>query len=161
MKALTKPLFILFLSAIPLSLAFAEMVAAKRAVADIAIAAPVNASQKNCEMKKTTSVNMSFNLQNQPELLNAETFMDDKMQEIKDIAAELGITEINIQSYNVNMSVNNYGGCGANGSQKMYQINGNVNTQITPAEKGPELLKAMVEKGYTGNLYLNANRQCY
>ena len=124
------------------------------------VMASADSKSPNCEMKKNVSVNVSFN-NPQSEMLNSEDHITSKIAEVKSVAAELGIEELIIQSYNLNINSNNYGGCGFNSGKNVYGINGSINTQVKPADKGEAFLEALVEKGYTGNLYLNANRQCY
>ncbi len=159
----------LFLSALALILTpasvKAEEVAAvaplKTTVADIAVA-PAPTGQ-NCKMIETVQFGVNFsNVNVDPKA--AKTFVDDKIAELRTLAADIGIEKLEVQSLNYSIYNNNYnyGGCGAAPAPTpaLLQLNGNISFIVDDSAKGTALMEKAGEKGYNVNFNLNAYRQC-
>lgn len=102
----------------------------------------------NCTMQENVTMNISFN--GSIEHASAvKSLMDERNQEIADMAKKLGISNIQIQSQNfsINMNYNNH--------NDHYTYSGNVSMKLSPYEKALELMDQLKEKRYRASLSVN------
>lgn len=119
-------------------------------------------SAQNCKMVETSQVGINFN-NPLTDFKTARTFIDDKMNEIKVIAADLAIENLEVQSLNYNVYSNsNYSGCGAAPANipQTIQLSGSIAFNITDSSKASALMEKLGEKGYNVNFNLSSYRQC-
>ncbi|MCB1681588.1 MAG: hypothetical protein H6858_07400 [Rhodospirillales bacterium] len=157
-----KKLF-LCVSSIALSIPLSAQAQETKAVkADIIVAAPV---PQNCKLVETVQFGVNFsNVSVDPK--TAKSFMDDKISELRALAKDLGIENLEIQNLNYSIYNNNYnynyancGGAPASAPAVM-QLNGNVSFIVGDSAKGTALMEKAGEKGYNVNFNMNAYRQC-
>ena len=121
-----------------------------------------NADFAACPMTEDTQININFNSE-ETDLSQVNTIMDNKLKEIEDLAKAAGVEDIEMQSMNYNIYVNNPGGCNCPtdaDKQKIYRLNGNMNFKVQPSEKALELLVQLNNKGYAGGMNVNKYRRC-
>ncbi|MBK9585029.1 MAG: hypothetical protein KA099_04415 [Alphaproteobacteria bacterium] len=127
---------------------------------DMVVAAPAG---QNCKLVETVQFGVNFNNIN-VDPKTAKTYMDEKIAELRALAADLGIEKLEIQNLNYSVYNNNYnyGGCGAAPAPAtpVVQLNGNVSFIVEDSAKGTALMEKAGEKGYNVNFNLNAYRQC-
>lgn len=118
-----------------------------------------NTSQ-NCKMVESATVSLSFN--NIPVTLeNAKQTVDERMEQIENLAKDVGISNLVIQNVNYNVYGNNSGGClGANGEATAYVLNGSISLQMENADQAGSFIKSVSGKGFVANLNVNSYRQC-
>jgi hypothetical protein len=115
---------------------------------------------QKCEMKGDGYVYVNFNA-TETDLAKVKPMMDTRVEEITALATEAGVTglELNSLSYNVNSSGGD--GCGAvSPGTKAFQVYGNINFRVTPADQAGGMMALLVEKGYNASFNVNLNRQC-
>jgi uncharacterized protein YggE len=121
----------------------------------------------DCPMHDDTTVNVSFNNNNEKDISVVKALVDRKTAEVQAIAKEAGVTSLDLQSmnYSINANGNNSGGCSASEDSAApanmnYQVYGNLNFKIQPADKGTAFLEMLVKKGFNANLNVNTYKQC-
>ncbi len=115
---------------------------------------------QECPMRKDNSVNINFNA-NETDISKLSAMMDAKANEVKTIAKDSGVTEIEMQ--NMNYSVNTSGGggnCNQGEAPKIYQVYGNLSFKFQPEEKAAGFLAALDKAGYNFSMNSSMYRQC-
>lgn len=132
----------------------AERVAAKRVAADAMIA-----PMANCPLVAGDAyVNVNFNT-TETDIAKVKTVVDSKTAEAEALAKEAGLTEIELQSSNYSINVNsNSGNC--TDATRTFQVYGGFNYKVKPADKAPDFVVKLAEKGYNSSLSTSSSRQC-
>ncbi len=116
------------------------------------------AKQKSaqCALKETNTLNVSYTRMAQ-DIPQAKKLIDDRTQEIKDLAAKSGITNVDITSMNYSISSNN---AGQGTIPSTFQVYGNITLQTEPADKALEYMAALTNIGYSVSYNANAYKRC-
>ena len=113
-----------------------------------------------CPMTENSQININFNT-HEDNLDNMKNIMDEKIKMVEELASEIGIEVIELQSMNYNVNINNYNTrCSPACEGNSYQLSGNMNFIVFPSKKATELIVLLNKKGYNGNLNVNMYRQC-
>ena len=107
-----------------------------------------------CEMKENVSVGINFNM-TADSMMEAKAKFDDKMKQIADYAAQQKIEKLDMQSMNYNIYTQN------NGTDKNYQVSGNVQYQMPSSDMafkfGEFLEKQKMNVNISANSYRHGN----
>ena len=119
-------------------------------------------NKKKCELFKTANLGIRFN-NVYVKIEDSVNFIDDRIKEIKEIAAGLGIENLEIQNmdYRVRSSNKYYAANLPDKVQRDYlTLDGNISFILNNEDKATSLMKMLVEKGYVVNFAMRANRRC-
>lgn len=135
--------------------------AAQARAEDIAPGLSQDGAAKNCQMEETAQISLSI-AGTEADIKKIKPAIDQKAAEIKAVAAEAKISEVDLQSSNYNVYPNNSGGspCNSAGGTASHQYNANFSFDVKPAEAAPELAALLTAKGYNASLNVNAYKKC-
>jgi hypothetical protein len=114
---------------------------------------------QNCPMQETGAI--SFNLNGtESDITKIKSLIDAKIEEVKAVAAEAKISDINLNNYSYNTSPINNGNCGATNPASSLQYNASFTFEVKEANKASELATLLISKGHNVTLNVNAYKQC-
>jgi len=111
-----------------------------------------NMANPNCQTTETCSISISFS-SIEKDVNTATTLMDTKTKEIEALVKQAGIEKFDMQSVNYSLSPYNSGY-----GNSQWQFSGSVSINVTPSDKGKDLLVLLTNKGYQGSLNVSAYR---
>lgn len=129
-------------------------------VAIISVAQPAFATKPvanrvipaGCEFKENVTVGISFNM-NASSMQEAKSKFDETMGRIAQYAADQKIEKLDPQSMNYNIYAQN------NGSDKNYQVTGNVQYQMTSSDVAFKFADFLEKQKMNVNINANSYRQ--
>lgn len=163
MRMFLKAVALLGISAFSCAVAIAATGSEDRAVTARAAMHSTEPGQP-CAMTEQAYINISFNQMN-VDLADLPSVFNKKVEAARTVGKDMGIEKIEIENYSYNIYNNGKEGqcCGddcVGPDAGGYQGNGNVNLSVVPSERAQEYTAALIKKGYTVNLNVNAYKQC-
>ena len=82
----------------------------------------------------------------------AKATLDEKIAEVKALAADQHFAKFDVQSFNYNINAYNRGTAG----DAQFQYTGNANFTMLPPEKAVDFMQMLANKGYQANVNVNS-----
>lgn len=114
----------------------------------------------NCTLKETVTMSINFN-NNKIDMAQVKTLFDGKIEEIKALSTQAGITKLNISSMNYSLypQSGSYDQWSPEPPKVEFQFNGSLSMTFEPADKATTFLELLTQKRYQANLSYNAYKE--
>ncbi len=124
-------------------------------VACLAFTAPAMAqtrlpSNGTCQ-NETAQISVNFT-GIEKDVTAAKATVDEKIAEVKALAADQHFTKFDVQSFNYNINAYNRG----TGGDAQFQYTGNASFVILPSDKAVDFMALLVKKGYRASVNVNS-----
>jgi len=109
-------------------------------------------SNGTCQ-NETAQISVSFS-GIEKDVTAAKATLDEKIAEVKALAADQHFAKFDVQSFNYNINAYNRGTAG--GGDAQFQYTGNASVVSLPSDKAVDFMALLVKKGYRASVNVNS-----